>query len=183
MTGAHQRLDRNLKVLHIGRFTLVQNDEIDGELLHPPIFMSLQHLAGDAETLDLGDSQHDDRQIAGNALRPQTGLRAGALPNDIRRGAQIAASEDDVACEALKKPGFAGIDAEVMQLHLRLGPSQRRCALIGRRVPMFIDAIQERSAGPSSHGPEGDASRGARSDTDTSAQREDRIEHGPDRIG
>ena len=152
-------------------------------LLHPANIHELAAPGGRHWILDLGNSQHDDRQIAGNALRPQTGLRAGALPNDIRRGAQIAASEDDVAREALKKPSFAGIDAEVMQLHLGLGPSQRRCALIGRRVPMFIDAVQERSPGPSSHGPEGDASRGARTDTDTSAQGKDRIEHGPDRIG
>jgi hypothetical protein len=63
------------------------------------------------------------------------------LPNDIRRGAQITASEDEVACEALKKSGFAGVDAKVMELHLRLSPRKRRCALIGRCVPMFVNAI------------------------------------------
>ena len=91
LTGAHQRLDRDLKVLHIGRSALVQNDEIDSELLHPPIFMRLQHLVGDAEIFDLRNSQQHDWQIARYALRPQTRLRTGALPDDIRRGAQIAA--------------------------------------------------------------------------------------------
>ena len=75
LTGAHQRLDRHLKVLHIRRFALVQNDKVDGELLHPPIFMSLQDLAGDMECFDLGNSQQHDRQIARDALRPQTRLR------------------------------------------------------------------------------------------------------------
>ena len=70
LTGAHQRLDRRLKVLHIRRFAFVQNDKVDGKLLHPPIFVSLQDLAGDMECFDLGYSQQHDRQIAGDALRP-----------------------------------------------------------------------------------------------------------------
>ena len=145
--------------------------------------MSLQHLAGDIESFDFGDSKQHDRQIAGDALRPQTGLRTGALTNDLRRGAQIAAGEDDMACEALKKSSLAWFDAEMMKLHLRLGPRQRRCALIGRRVPMFVDAIQQRCAGSRRHGPERDANRGPSRHANATAQREDRIEHGSDRIG
>jgi hypothetical protein len=67
LTSAYQRLDRHLKVLHIRRFALVQNDQIDGELLHPPIFTALQELAGDVETLDVGDSQQHDWDLAENA--------------------------------------------------------------------------------------------------------------------
>ena len=183
MTGAHQRFDRRLKVLHIRRFALVQNDKVDGKLLHPPIFVSLQDLAGDMESFDLGDSQQHDRKIAGDALRPQTGLRTGALPNDIRRGAQIGASEDDVACEALKKSGFAGIDPKMMELHLRLGPRQSRCALKCRRIPMFVHTIQQRRARLCRHGPECDANRRPGRHANTPAQREDWIKYGSDRIG
>ena len=155
LTGAHQGLDRDLKVLHIRGFALVQNDKVDGELLHPPIFVSLQDLPGDMECFDFGDLQQHDRQIAGDALRPQTGLRTGALTNDSRRGAP--AGENDVACQALKKPGFARVDAEVMELDLGLGPGQRRCALVCRCVSMFVDAIQKRRACSRRHGPECDA--------------------------
>jgi len=59
--------DRRLKVLHIRRSALVQNDKVDGKLLHPPIFVSLQDLSGDMEGFDLGDSQQHDRKIAGDA--------------------------------------------------------------------------------------------------------------------
>ena len=88
-----------------------------------------------------------------------------------------------MACEALKKSGFAGVDAEMMELHLRLGPGQRRCALIGRCVSMFVDTIQQRRACSRRHGPEGDANRRPSRHTNTPAQREDRIKHGSDRIG
>ena len=183
LTGAHQRLDRRLKVLNIRRFALVQNDKVNGELLHPPIFVSLQDLAGDIETLDLGDSQQHDRKIAGYALRPQTGLRTGALPNYVRGRAQIGSGEDDVACETLKKSGLAGVDPKMMELHLRLGPGQRRCTRIRGSVPMFVDAIQQRCARLCRHRPEGDANRRPRRHANTPAQCEDWIEHGSDRIG
>ena len=49
----HQRLERNLKVLHIGRGALVQDHEIDGELLHPQIFVRAKQLAGDVDVLDV----------------------------------------------------------------------------------------------------------------------------------
>ena len=70
LIGAHQRFDRRLKVLRIRRLVLVQNDKVDGELLHPPICVSLQDLTGDTETVDLGDSQQNDRQVARDPLRP-----------------------------------------------------------------------------------------------------------------
>ena len=63
----HQRLKPNLKVLHIGRRALVENHEIEGELLHPQIFVSTKQLAGDVEVLGVGDAQQQDRQVAGNA--------------------------------------------------------------------------------------------------------------------
>ena len=50
LTGAHQGLDRDLKVLHVRGSALVQDDEIDRELLHQPIFVRLQDLAGDVES-------------------------------------------------------------------------------------------------------------------------------------
>ena len=52
-----QRLDGDLKLLDIGGSALVQDDEIDGELFHPPIFVRLQQFADDVEMLDIGDAQ------------------------------------------------------------------------------------------------------------------------------
>ena len=88
-----------------------------------------------------------------------------------------------MACEALKKPAFAKVHPEVMELDLRLGPGQGRRPLIGGCVSMFVDAIQQRCACSSRYGPEGDANRCPGRHANTPAQREDWIEHGSDRIG
>ena len=63
----HQGLERDLQILDVRRRALVQNHEIDRQLLHPPVFVRLQQLAGDVEILDVGDAQQHDRQVAGNA--------------------------------------------------------------------------------------------------------------------
>ena len=81
-----QGLDRDLKFLDIGGLAIVQDDQIDGELFHPPIFVRLQKLSHDVEVVDVGDAQKNDRQIAGNALPPQARLRAAPSQNRIRGG-------------------------------------------------------------------------------------------------
>ena len=61
-------------------------------------------------------------------------------PNRIRGRAQRRTRVDDMAGEALKQSGLARLDAEMMQLHLRLRPGQRRRAIIGGGVAMLVDA-------------------------------------------
>ena len=57
---------------------LVHDDQVDAEPLHAPVFMSAQQLANLGHILHLVDAKKDDRQIAGNAERPQArlGIRA-----------------------------------------------------------------------------------------------------------
>ena len=70
-TLPHQRLKPNLQVLHIGSRALIEDHEIEGELLHPQIFMRVKQLAGDVEVFGVGNAQQQDRQVAGNAQRPE----------------------------------------------------------------------------------------------------------------
>ena len=49
-----------------------------------------------------------------------------------------------VAGETLEHAGFAGIDAQMMQLHLSLGPGQGRRPLECESVPMLVDKIEYR---------------------------------------
>ena len=79
----HQRLEPNLKVLHVGRRTFIEEYEIEGELLHPQIFVRMKQLAGDVEVLGVGDAQQQDRQVAGNAQWPEPRLRAGASKDGV----------------------------------------------------------------------------------------------------
>ncbi len=67
---ADQGLETGLQILDVGGRLLVQDHEIDGQLLHPPIFMSAQQLARDFEIVGVVDPQQDDRQVPRYALRP-----------------------------------------------------------------------------------------------------------------
>ncbi len=87
-----------------------------------------------------------------------------------------------MAGETLEQAGFARIDAEVVELHLRLGPGQRGRPLEGGGVAMLVDEVEHRLAGSCDHRPEGDAHDRAGRDPHAAAQGEDRIEHGADRV-
>ena len=49
----------------------VQNHQIDRQLLHPPVFVGAEQLADDLQILDVGDSDQNDRQVAGNPDAPR----------------------------------------------------------------------------------------------------------------
>ena len=72
-------------------------------------------------------------------------------------GRSAGAGIQQMAGETLKQAGLAGIDAEMMQLHLCLGPGQRRRALERGGVAMLVHQIQHLFARFGDHGPEGDA--------------------------
>ena len=88
LAGANKGFNSHLEVLHIRRPALVQDHEIDSELFHSPVLVSLQNLMNETEIFDIGDSHEDDWQIARNPVRPQSGLRAGALTNRVRGRSQ-----------------------------------------------------------------------------------------------
>jgi len=88
-----------------------------------------------------------------------------------------------MASQTLKQGRLSRPDAQVMKLDLSLGPSERRGALIGGRVAMLVDAIQQGGARFGRHRPERDPNRGARRHDHAAAQGEDRIKHGADGIG
>ena len=85
--------------------------------------------------------------------------------------------------EPLEQAGLAGGDAEMMQLHLRLRPGQRRRARKGGGVAMLVGDVEQRLARRGRHGPEGNARHRAGRDAHAAADREDRVEHGADGIG
>ena len=78
LTHSQLCLQGGLQVLKIGGRSLVQDDEINGQLLHPPIFVGAQQLPRDVDVLDVIDAQQHDRQIAGDAVSPKCGRRAGS---------------------------------------------------------------------------------------------------------
>ena len=74
------------------------------------------------------------------------GCRAGAAQDGIGGRPQRRAGVEQVAGETLEQAGLARIDAEVVELHLRLGPGQRGRPLEGGGVAMLVDEVEQRLA-------------------------------------
>ena len=103
LAGPDQRLQGDLKVLDVGDGPFVQDHEIDGELLHAPVLVGAQHLADDGDVLDVVDAHQHDRQVAGNALRPERRRAAAAAADGVGRRPQRRIGVDHVAGETLKQ--------------------------------------------------------------------------------
>ena len=73
---------------------------------------------------------------------------------------------------------FAGRDTDMAQLHLRLGPRQRRRSIEGGDVAMLVGKVEHGLPAGGDHGPESHADDRPGSDADAAAEGEDRIEHG-----
>ena len=84
LTGAQDGLERRLQVLEVGGRAFVDDDQVHLEPAGPPIFHGLQQLVNDPDVLDVRDAQQDDRQVARDALRPQTGLGSGSAHDHFR---------------------------------------------------------------------------------------------------
>src|SRR5271167_4043794 len=77
---------------------------------------------------------------------------------------------------------LVGIDAQMMQLNLRLSPRERRRALECGRVVMLVDQVERFGPRRRDDGPEGDPRRRSSRNAQAPAHAEDRIQHGADGI-
>ena len=177
LAGPYQGLERDLQLLHVGRSALVEDHQIHCKLLHPPILHSLKRLLHDAQLMDVIDADQDDRKVAGNAQGPQTRLTATPGADGLGWRTQHRRSVDHVSGKTLVLARLGSIDAEVVQLHLGLGPGQHGGALKRAHVMVLVDQIQRRLAGRGDHRPEINAGSRPRRNPHTPAQGEDRVEH------
>ena len=79
--------------------------------------------------------------------------------------------------ETLELVRLVPIDAEVMELHLRLGPGKRDRPVERADVVCLVDDVEQLFPGLSDQRPEVDARGCARLEADPPAQHEDRIEN------
>ena len=133
--------------------------------------------------VDVGDADEDDRQIAGYAQAPEARLPAASAPYGVRRRPQHGRGIDDVPGETLVLFCRTAIDAEMVQLHLGLGPGERGSALERAGIVVLVDQIEDVLPRRGDHGPEIDARRRTRRYPHPAAQGEDRIEHRSGRAG
>ncbi len=85
--------------------------------------------------------------------------------------------------QTLEEVGFVGVNAEMVKLHLRLGPREGDGALESRRVVVLVGQVERFAARGRDQRPERDPRRGPGRQPDAAAKTEDRIEHGAGRVG
>src|SRR5260370_4673801 len=78
---------------------------------------------------------------------------------------------------------FVGADAEVMELHLPLGPCERHRSLKGGGVVMLVHQVECLGASRGNHRPERDVYRGTRRYSHAAAKTKDWLEDGAASIG
>ena len=83
---------------------LVEDHEVDVEQLQAPVLVGAQQLADDVEVLDLVDPDEDDRQVAGDAVRPRApGAPRSVAGEHARRRPQRRIGVEDPVGEALEE--------------------------------------------------------------------------------
>ena len=83
LAGAHQCLERILQILHVRGLALVQDHQIDRKAFQAPVFMRAQQLPHDRNVRGIINSDEHDRQISGDAERPERGCDAAAAADGV----------------------------------------------------------------------------------------------------
>src|SRR5258708_38032044 len=112
---------------------------------------------------------------------PTPRSRACAWEDGVGGGPQGRGRIEEVADQTLEQAGLAWIDADVVELDLRLSPGERGRPLKRSCVAMLVDQVEQGLARGRDHGPKSDARGRPGCDLHTPAQGEDRIEHRADR--
>jgi hypothetical protein len=79
----HQRC---LEIFRVGRRTFVQNHQIDGEQLHPPVLVRAEELPREPHVLRVVHFDQNDRKIPRNPVGPQRLGTAHLTRKGVRRG-------------------------------------------------------------------------------------------------
>jgi hypothetical protein len=120
---ANHAEDGILHRLEVTRRLLVQDDEIRRDAVESPILVREQCVATQLGDLRLIQSEHDQGQVSGDALRPEgvTATRAGGR---IGASSQGSLREEDGGEQPLIALRFRRIDAQVPQFDACVGPGE-----------------------------------------------------------
>ena len=73
-TIVESRGELRVHLVQIADGVLVENHDVGGQTLEPPVLLRLEDLACQRNVVVADDAHQQDRQIARDAVRPQTGL-------------------------------------------------------------------------------------------------------------
>ena len=106
----------------------------------------------------------------------QSPAGASTAQDGLGRGTQRRRGIEQMPRQSLKQARLGPIDPEVMKLHLRLGPGERRGTIECAYVVRLVDEVDNVRARLGYHGPKCNPNRRARREAHTAPQGEDGIE-------
>ena len=162
-----------------GQF-LVHQHEIGLQSTQMPKGVRGQNFAHHFDVADVTDHDDDNRQVAGNALPPESALTLPAAAETRGWRSQLSLREKDVCRQLLESLNISRADVE--PAHLKLGMSPRSLEGTRARVKLRV-AFGEPNDGFArlrGHRDQRKLKSLVRQDRDIPTQAEDRIEHGPD---
>ena len=77
VAGAHEEPQAIVEVVGVSGRARVEDDEVGQQPLVAPVLVGEKRLSDERCVLELFDADEQDRQVAGDADRPQTGKSAG----------------------------------------------------------------------------------------------------------
>ena len=131
-----------MEVVGIGGAVLVDDHEIDVEQLEAPILVSSQQLPNDVDVVELVDPNQHDRQVAGDAVRPEPGRSPLVAGEHVGRRSQRRVGVEDPVGETLEELRFGGVDTEVVELDLGVRPGEDPGTLEGARSPVLVGEVE-----------------------------------------
>ncbi len=162
---------------HVARGILVEDGDVGAKALQPPVLLRTQHLAHQGQIAILNHAHDQDRQVAGDAVRPEARLPERVSREERGGGAQRGVGPQHIRGEPIVELRFIGRDPEVTQPHLGLGGGEREGA--GGRGGIVV-FLRQRDGGGSARGDAGrkrEAHLPAGGDAHAPAQAQDRVEH------
>ena len=99
---------------------LVDDDDVGAEAFQPPVLLRLKDLADQRHVVVADDAHEQDRQIAGDAVRPQAGLAELVRRDRVGAGAKRTVGEQHPRREAFEEQRLVVRDAEMAQAALRV---------------------------------------------------------------
>jgi len=123
-TRPDDRLQVLMQELQIIGGRVVEDYKINSQPLVMEILMSAYELSHRAHVGGFIDANDNNRQIAADAISPETRLGLGVERQDVRRRAQRRIGVNDARRETLKQVRLLGVDLEVTHLDLGFGPGE-----------------------------------------------------------
>ena len=142
LVRSHHGFQGLLEILGVGGPFRIEDHEIGGNPLQVPILVGTHELPDDVHFLVRLDAHQGNREIAGDAVGPESRRPQAVLGQHLRRRVQRGIGVEETIGQTLEEVRFVPGDPEVVQLNLGLGPGQRARSLERRGLMVLLRDLQ-----------------------------------------